>query len=94
LDGLDQLNPDSPVIQQVRTMLRDVDWRDCRFVVSGRPYAIRPLWQDLFESGEGWQIVALDEFSEQHHGCPLFRAFQLSSDEPVQQLRFPSVQGS
>lgn len=62
-DGLDQVGPDSPIIQQLRTLVHHVDWAECRFVVAGRPYAIRPLWTDLFEAGAGWQIVALDEFS-------------------------------
>ncbi len=67
VDGLDQTPPDGDAVECLRRLLEDPDWQTCRFVVSGRPYALQCHWAELFDGERGfdWRFVQLDEFNEQ-----------------------------
>lgn len=66
IDALDQAPPDGRSLGVLRALLEDLDWRQTRIVVSGRPYALQRHWAELFDTGRGfgWRFLQLVEFDE------------------------------
>jgi formylglycine-generating enzyme required for sulfatase activity len=66
LDALDQAPPDGSAVDELRRLLADPDWKQCRIVVSGRPHALQRYWSELFDPAveRGWRFVQVDEFDE------------------------------
>jgi hypothetical protein len=66
VDALDQAPPDGSAVRALRAILEDPDWKACRIVVSGRPYALQRHWREVFDGqhGFGWRFLQLDEFDE------------------------------
>jgi formylglycine-generating enzyme required for sulfatase activity len=64
LDALDQAPAESFAIETFCELLRDPAWQGCRFILSGRPYAIQRHWTRLFDTGLGfgWRFVQVDTF--------------------------------
>lgn len=66
LDALDQAPPDGSAVRALRRLLQNPDWKGCRIIVSGRPYALQRHWSELFDASiePGWRFLQLDEFDE------------------------------
>lgn len=68
LEALDQIS-DAASIETLKTLLTDVDWKNCPMVVSGRPYALirheRVLFGEDWQREAKWRVCQLDEFSEE-----------------------------
>ncbi len=58
-DGLDQVGSAAVL----KLVIDDAAWKNCRFVVAGRPNAIQREWTELFER-EDWTFLRLEEFDE------------------------------
>ena len=64
-DAIDQTGGNEGAIRTLAYLLGDTHWQKCRFVISGRPHALRRHWTVLFgANGDGWRFLQLDEFTE------------------------------
>ncbi|MCA9211915.1 MAG: SUMF1/EgtB/PvdO family nonheme iron enzyme [Planctomycetales bacterium] len=66
VDALDQVPPDSLIVNGLRDCLEDVQWDKCRIVIGGRPYALARYWEQLFSRRRNtkWLFIRLDEFTK------------------------------
>ena len=64
-EAFDQLDGQAHAVQTLQALLGRANWKDCRMVLSGRPYALQTHWKTLFpRDARGWQFLSLDEFED------------------------------
>jgi formylglycine-generating enzyme required for sulfatase activity len=92
LDGLDEVNRDSPAFKTLSALLSDSAWDKCRIILAGRPYALDTLWTDLFRTDDPpqWRFVLVDEFSEEEQraylGDHLFNAVKEHAEDILRDI--------